>query len=155
MKPDSHYKINGKSYPVFKAPILKKDIESMILNDIGTFIINDNGKLKAYNTHNNLPQQFSLFKDLPSITTTNILKAGLFSVVALWVYRLGTYRPNLNPFRVDKDHIKNLEKKYRDLNNLRYNGTKKKGTMGENKEAEFKSSATLPNGWTIETPTRN
>lgn len=155
MNPNSYYKINGKKYPVFKTPLERKVLNDLILNDIGVFILNDNGKLKAYNTQSNLPEQFNLFDKLPSLTTTTILKMGLFSVLGIWVYRLGRFTPNLNPFKVDKDYVEKMRKKYKDLNSLKYKGTRKESTKGENKEAEFKSSATLPNGWTIETPTRN
>lgn len=148
MKPDSYYKINGKKLPVYKTPLEKEVLNQILLNDIGVFLINDNGKIKPYNTRGNLPKQFSLFEDFPTITFQTILKLSFVSVLALWVYRLGTFRPNLNPFKVDKEHLKNLEKKYRDLNKLKYRG-RGKSPIGENKEAEDKTSASLPNGWEI------
>ncbi len=155
MNPNSYYKINGKKYPVFKTPLEKKVLNDLILNDIGVFILNDNGKLKAYNTQSNLPKQFNLFDKLPSLTTTAILKIGLVSVLGIWVYRLGRFTPNLNPFKVDKDYVERMRKKYKDLNSLKYKGTRKSGTGEMKSNAEGETSATLPNGWTIETPTRN
>jgi len=153
MKPDAYYKLNGKKYPVFKTPIEKKVINEILLNDIGEFIVYDNGKIKAYNTYNNLPQQFNLFEGFPTLSTTMILKLGLLSVVGIWVYRLGRFSPNLNPFKVDKDYVEKMREKYKDLNQKKYNGTKV--SVGEKENAEGKTSATLPNGWVIENPNPN
>lgn len=139
MKPNAIYRLNGDKIPIFYEPILEKELDEIILSIKGIFAIkSEKGKLKFYNTENNLPNRFSFF-NLNDLSFKNTTKFVGILVITYWGYKIASFKPKLpNVFKPGKT----MEDLRKEMTKVKSPSTNTPGEPGSNVSSS-------PNGWTI------